>query len=137
MKLEDQVVSLELAKKLKELGVKQESVFYWIDECKNGDWEIAFEDEWDTVSGEWGDGSVLKDHPHFSAYTVAELGEILPLYLILPYTLGRDKQYNLKIEKYANGWNVSYGRWGEPRNTDTEANARAKMVIYLKENKLI
>ena len=29
MKLEDQVVSLELAKKLKELGVKQESLFYW------------------------------------------------------------------------------------------------------------
>lgn len=32
MKLEDQVVSLDLAKKLKELGVKQESYFYWIGE---------------------------------------------------------------------------------------------------------
>ena len=29
MKLEDQVCSLELAKKLKELGVKQDSLFYW------------------------------------------------------------------------------------------------------------
>ena len=29
MKLEQQVVSLELAKKLKELGVKQDSLFYW------------------------------------------------------------------------------------------------------------
>lgn len=29
MKLESQVVSLELAKKLKELGVKQESLFQW------------------------------------------------------------------------------------------------------------
>jgi hypothetical protein len=29
MPLENQVVSLELAKKLKELGMKQESLFYW------------------------------------------------------------------------------------------------------------
>ena len=29
MKLEQQVCSLELAQKLKELGVKQESLFYW------------------------------------------------------------------------------------------------------------
>jgi len=29
MKLEDQVCSLELAKRLKELGVEQESLFYW------------------------------------------------------------------------------------------------------------
>ena len=30
MKLEDQCISLELAKRLKELGAKQESLFYWI-----------------------------------------------------------------------------------------------------------
>ena len=29
MKLENQVVSLELAKKLKELGFEQKSLFYW------------------------------------------------------------------------------------------------------------
>lgn len=30
MKLEDQVCSLELAKRLKELGVQQNNVFYWV-----------------------------------------------------------------------------------------------------------
>jgi len=30
MKLEDQVCSLELAKRLKDLGMKQESLWYWI-----------------------------------------------------------------------------------------------------------
>lgn len=29
MRLEDQAYGLELAKKLKELGVKQESLWYW------------------------------------------------------------------------------------------------------------
>ena len=29
MKLEDQVCSLELSKRLKELGVKQDSLWYW------------------------------------------------------------------------------------------------------------
>jgi hypothetical protein len=32
MKLEDQVCSLELAKRLQELGVKRESLFYWHEE---------------------------------------------------------------------------------------------------------
>jgi len=31
MKLEDQVCSFKLAKKLKKLRVKQDSLFYWVD----------------------------------------------------------------------------------------------------------
>jgi len=30
MKLKDQICSLELARELKKLGVKQESLFYWV-----------------------------------------------------------------------------------------------------------
>ena len=35
MKLQNQVCSLELSKKLKELGVKQESLWYWIRDDDN------------------------------------------------------------------------------------------------------
>ncbi|GAH25167.1 unnamed protein product, partial [marine sediment metagenome] len=41
MKTEDQVCSLELAKQLKELGVKQDSVFFW---CTIRDAEIEYID---------------------------------------------------------------------------------------------
>ena len=61
MKLENQVCSLELAKKLKELGVKQESLFWWCKDFK---------------------GRVVQPHKHnclgggISAFTVIELLEI-------------------------------------------------------------
>jgi len=73
MKLEDQVCSLELAKRLKELGVKQESYFYWIsDEDEN--FVVP------TGTYDWGDWpGYEKFEPKYSAFTVAELGEMLPV----------------------------------------------------------
>lgn len=78
MNLENQVVSLELAKKLKELGVKQESLFYWncddegytsrIDqENKHGQKDRFFIG--DTVTFTW---------LSYSAFTASELAEMLP-----------------------------------------------------------
>lgn len=60
MKLKDQVCSLELAKRLKELGVPQGSLFYWT-YCEA--WFITYR------------------HPEnesnpLSAFTVSELGEL-------------------------------------------------------------
>jgi hypothetical protein len=101
MKLENQVCSLELAKKLKELGVKQESLFYWVRHWNEGKWVdklFYLKDEDDKVNS------------FTSAFTVAELGEMLT------------KQ---QIKNSLDGSN------------DTETNARAKMLIYLVENKLI
>jgi hypothetical protein len=60
--LEKQVVSLDLAKRLKELGVKQESVWYW------------FRDRLILGRGEGGNMQTFT-----SAFTVAELGEMLPI----------------------------------------------------------
>ena len=64
MKLEEQVCSLELAKKLKELGVKQDGYFSW--ELIYKKWEIRPDCCYEDL-----------DNVMVSAFTVAELGEIL------------------------------------------------------------
>jgi hypothetical protein len=114
MKLEQQVTSLELSKKLKELGVKQESFFYWA---------LRQDVSWICAQGKGWSDSV-------SAFTVAELGEMLPEEYVLPYRMDSDN-----------------GRWrcypiedDEDlflAEADIEADARAKMLVYLLENKLI
>lgn len=130
MEFEKQVCSLELAKKLKDLGVKQESLFWY--------WEDA-----DGISK----GSRLEDHePHnpkrgwntYSAFTVAELGEMLPRtvgsYILIcafnpdssecaiSYFMASNSTHHPEIKS-------QYG--------DTEADTRAKMLIYLLENNLV
>ena len=66
MKLEDQVCSLELAKRLKELGVKQESYFQW----------EQYEESYEPSVRPCKD---MGFHTEFiaPAFTVAELGEIM------------------------------------------------------------
>ena len=65
MKLEEQVTSLELSKKLRELGVKQESLFHWF--CPDGDAEPR------VCWHHWCEPGYIR---HYSAFTVAELIEI-------------------------------------------------------------
>ena len=118
MKLEDQVCSLELAKRLKKLGVKQKSYFFWVgreiwDECMQSDYETPStpsRDKWN------------------SAFTVAELGEILPI------STGYGKNNPTT-------WSVYYKNTSgelEPNLTDKyEANARAKMLLHLIEEGIV
>jgi|TARA_R100001530_G_scaffold135693_1_gene113566 hypothetical protein len=113
MKLEDQVVSLELAKKLKELKVKQESLWY---HYRIGDkWGIKLTKP-----------TIENEHSEFySAFTVSELGEILP-------------ETNWQTYREKKGWIITDHQINLPtQKADTEADARAKMLIYLLENKLI
>jgi len=69
MKFQDQVCSLELAQKLKELGAKQDSLFYYVPSDVLG-YTIQLYAEARQSSAE---KSLV-----FSAYTVAELGTMLP-----------------------------------------------------------
>ncbi len=140
MKLENQVTSLEISKKLKELDVKQESYFYWIDivgyenrKVHLGQYPKGWIDKGGTLDSYWGSDDYV------SAFTVAELGEMLP------DKLHEDWWLMFSFDKGGRKYDVSYVRWNNEGglNTqwqergDTEADARGKMLIYLLENKLI
>jgi hypothetical protein len=121
MKLEQQCVNLELAKRLKELGVKQKSYFYWTK--RTTDKRV-----WSKEYGVY-QGRNPNNPDEISAFTVAELGEMLPHEIINGLvTLKGTKHVNVYLEKSE-----------APKGfvADTEADARAKMLIYLLENKLI
>ena len=121
MKLENQVTNLELSRKLKELGVKQESLWYWSWYGQNTfppDKKYGITRGWTRES-------------EYSAFTVAELGEMLEDYMISYKIPAQDSRIKYCCERNKN----TAGGFCE--YADTEANARAKMLIYLIENGLI
>ncbi len=123
MKLKNQVCSLELSKKLKELGVEQESLFYWVENYP-GVWNIRYERE-------------KVYHTFVSAFTVAELGERLPFGVM---SIHIDTRFNKDYAELKGGdWFCRNETRGKRKYiyAKTEADARAKMLIYLIENKLI
>ncbi len=126
MKLENQVTSLEISKKLEKLGVKQVSYFAWHKEPV-GEKQGSSNSYWLSTSTE------PKTFEVASAFTVAELGEILKKVKNLRY------YYNplMGEDSY---WIIC--ELGRNENTDyqyskSEADARGKMLIYLLENKLM
>lgn len=122
--LTQQVSSLELSQKLKELGVNQESLFYW--RKKNStEYVLSY-----YLSIPLSPVEMEESGRYVSAFTVAELGEMLP-------------EYGCETMKVGNNrWRVTYPceLWEDNQalfEADTEADARAKMLIYLLENKLM
>lgn len=115
MTLEKQVCSLELAKRLKELGVKQESLWFWrFLKGSNPEWDLAYS------------GNVRAVEKTYSAFTVAELGEMLP----------EDCKTRRPVDEKGK-WLVDSLGTDRFFRADTEADARAAMLIYLLEQKLI
>lgn len=127
MNLESQVCSFELAKRLKELGIKQSSLFFW------------------TIGGIVSrlEALPILDY-NYSAFTVAELGEMLPYRIhkkISEYGLSYDWIISMDVNlciyyKCEIGGDELYPP-DINHDEETEANARAKCLIMLLENKLI
>lgn len=132
MKLEQQVTSLELSKKLKELGVKQDSLFYWwLDPTVEGDIpEIVDHKPIKDI-----EGGMLSLYDVYSAFTVAELGEMLPV------RIGENTHLECWFTALDEGmkyYHVGYRNNNDAtQNEKTEADARAKMLIWLIERDYI
>jgi len=158
MKLEQQVVSLELAKKLKELGVDQyEAAFKWqkgyffiesvsdpkTNKVEETGWKVKDNGVMYTTGQEvfkWWYPEVQKiEAEQYAAFTSTELGEMLPLYLKKDADRGISfsvETCGLHIYKaYDNsGWIVHYLH--DSISAKTLADAMAKMLIYLIKNGL-
>lgn len=127
MKIEQQVCTRDQAKRLKLLGVNQESYFHYGDQLENVAESWMHEGNEDTF---------------YSAFTVAELGVMLP-----PSDISKGEFTN--FSKGANGlsWSVDCSIWdapGFPKDGKpgpvhhyTEAECRAEILITLLEKKLI
>jgi hypothetical protein len=128
LKPEDQVSSFELSKILRELGVKQESYFYWCKIIGTNKWEVSRLGE-DQIK------SWLIDEIAVSAFTVAELGEGLPedipdgadlsILIMCKQVMSDNKMYYV----------VGYGE--NIFKDIKEADARAKARIFLIEQGII
>lgn len=139
LKLEQQVCSLELAKRLKELNCPQESLFWWhpVPEVLPNSGGRIIRKGYDLSYADTGRfyGSGAK----ISAFTVAELGEMLP-----PVVNGTVVHFG-KVNNQS--WYMQYRNPMAPKDVlpndvtlcdaPTEADARAKMLIYLIENGLL
>src|ERR1700722_12116697 len=123
MELEDQIVSLELAKRIKELGVKQDSYFWWVnpDMTEGNVTQLLSYDE-----------RYLDHHPdlYYSAFTASELMDMLPAYI--------EPCGYFTIIKMDRSYEVSYSNIQENCPTSENiSNSLAKMIIQLLEQKLI
>lgn len=131
MPLEKQVVSLELAKELKELGYPQESLFYWhysynpTTKRKNKPYLLFYPE-------------IKGNETNISAPTVAELGIALPYFLFYNNKNLRLSTIKLRDDNWYSFYSEENSKYCEFCETEsTEADCKAKMLIHLLKEKLI
>jgi hypothetical protein len=120
MELKDIVCSLEHAKRLNELGVKQESLFYW--SIDGEDPQIIMPMKIDNITVE------ISSKEKYSAFTASELGEMLPA--MISTIRETDGHWS-----FVHGDNISIDMKSFP--IYKEVDARAQLLIHLIENGLI
>jgi hypothetical protein len=126
MKLQDQLCPPEHARRLKELGMAQQSLYYYCDkgivlQTLEGFIALTKEKADESFIGQMKDDS----HSYSAAFTVAELGAALPPSLE-GVDLTTEKSEEMNFVSYP-GLKTTFGK--------TEAQARATMLIWLIENK--
>lgn len=118
MNIESQVCSLELAKRLKGIGINDQSFFHWVEYKDKVKLELT---------------EVISDYciECFNAYTVAELGEML-----------KEQWFSSNFIVALSKWRTDFvdpetARSRKPTlYADTEADCRAKALIWCIENGL-
>lgn len=134
MTLEDRVCSLEYAKKLNELGVKQESLFTYFKYENSKEFKILYNMQ-----------PFCPDEPFelYAAFIVAELLEDLPNQITWNTVEGhltiikRHYGYKVSYDLICNG-NEHFSYIRDARIRDKKlADALAQLRIYLIENKLV
>lgn len=120
--LPDLCVRRELAEELKNLGVRQESLFYWIDKYPDAPSTMKEDARWQPVL--WSMAGDIR----YAAFTSGELGEMLPF----GYVSGRTSD-----GKFGCYNDPEVEMTGEFQIEKTEADARAKMLIYLLKEGLV
>lgn len=121
MKIEQICTSLTISRRLKELGVKQESYFSWVKYMYKGGSDFRLE------QNRMSDESEKYD---CSAFTASELG------IYLPNTInGKD----FFVDRFHDLWLYGYfDIYEDDKNYQkTEADARGELLIWLIENNLI
>lgn len=127
MRLEDQVCTLEQSIKLQELGIKAESIFYY---AVNGIKEPLL--IWGNIDQQGGRYTQWEKHP---AYTVAELGEMLPDMAAKDNGLAQiETCRSWTTGEYCCYYENSFGNNIALFESPTEAETRAAMLIHLIEN---
>ena len=171
MKLEQQVTSLELAKRLKELNCPQDSLFYWWGTFnyrpypqpeqyeehekerayQDQDWQVSLKkDIFDEDSRSW-KGMYKNTLDIFSAFSVAELGNLMPKEIEDTNSEGLKRLFFFDTWKCNSGflWRCAYSYYENMNRANTrieylkgvdgdigaeaEADCRAKMLIWLIE----
>lgn len=131
----NQVVSLEYAKRLKELKVPQKNGLYCWVKNRFGDFYVTSEGITPMITS---------DDENCMAFTVAELGEMLPARIrnkktgnldFLRMHKGDDYKQDVR-DKFTLEYHTTFYAPLCRISSNSEADARAKMLIYLIENHL-
>lgn len=130
MELSQQVCSLELAKRLKEVGVKQDAVLFWLNikhiihiKQKENGWEAELDENGNPIiekieyrielGNPW--HYDINEDNRWAAFTVAELGSLLPIHVTTKenepfnnFRIGITRFISIEDKNPINNWIINY-----------------------------